>query len=95
MGGCTDELAPTGLLGPPRAVSDDVWCDGSCGLSAGQMTGVIGHQFRLKDGRVIRLPLRAYSKRFIPPRKLSWQEKLYLSRGGTISLSPKRRKKGD
>jgi len=59
------------------------------------MTAVIGHQFRLRDGKIVRLNPRTYSKKFIPPRKLTWQEKLYLSRGGTVSLSPKRRKKGD
>jgi len=44
------------------------------------MASRIGRAFKIAGDQVIKLNPNAYSKKFMPPRKQTWQEKLVLSR---------------
>jgi len=54
---------------------------------------IIGRGFKISADQVIKLNPNAYSKRFVPPRKQTWQEKLVLSRD-KLNQPIRRRKKG-
>jgi len=46
------------------------------------MTAVLGRAFKIKDGQVVKLNPNAYSKKWVPPKKLTWQEKLIIHKLG-------------